>query len=168
MGYKPKGLGHVNIYVRNAERSRAWYEDLLGLHTYDFTPGVAAFMTADLDNSHEIALREVGDAAPGPEKGRVGLNHMAWYMHSLDDLKELYDRIKEKYIPIERISDHGVSIGIYLRDPDGNGIEVSYELPRSEWGRETNLFMSGGFTQMGRFPGPWDAELAAQEASVSR
>ena len=37
MGYTPKGLGHVNIFVRNAERARAWYEDLLGLHTYGFT-----------------------------------------------------------------------------------------------------------------------------------
>jgi catechol 2,3-dioxygenase len=130
MGYKPKRLEYVNIYVRNAERSRAWYEDLLGLHTYDFTPGVAAFMTAGLDNSHEIALREVGEAAAGPRKGKWVSAIWLWYMHSLDDLKELYYRIKEKHIPIERISDHGVSIGIYLRDPDGNGIEISYELPR--------------------------------------
>ncbi|MCH8281965.1 MAG: VOC family protein, partial [Chloroflexi bacterium] len=60
MGYTPKKLGHVNIYVRNAERSRDWYGDLLGLHTQGFTPGRAAFMSADLGNSHEIALLEVG------------------------------------------------------------------------------------------------------------
>ena len=46
MGYKPRKLGHVNIFVRNAERSRDWYEDLLGLHTYGFTAGRAAFMTS--------------------------------------------------------------------------------------------------------------------------
>ena len=94
MSYKPKRLGHVNIFVRNAERSRVWYGDLLGLHTYGFTPGRAAFMTSDLGNSHEIALIEVGEDAPGPQKGQVGLNHLAWYMESLDDLKELYFRIK--------------------------------------------------------------------------
>ncbi len=44
MGYKPRQLGHINIYVRNAERSRQWYEDLLGLHTYGMRPGRAAFM----------------------------------------------------------------------------------------------------------------------------
>ena len=103
MSYKPRKLGHVNIFVRNAERARAWYEDLLGLHTYGFTPGRAAFMTSDLGNSHEIALIEVGEEAPGPQKGQVGLNHMAWYMDSLDDLKELYFRIKEKNIEIERV-----------------------------------------------------------------
>ena len=167
MSYRPKFLGHVNIFVRNAERSRQWYEDLLGLHTYDFKPGVAAFMSADIEVSHEIALIEVGENAPLQEKGQVGLNHMAWYMHSLDDLKELYHRINEKNIAIDRISDHGLSIGIYLRDPDGNGIELSYELPRAEWGREEGLFMGGGFTQRGRFPGPWD-EVLAKDAVAAR
>ena len=136
MGYKPRELGHINIYVRNAERSRQWYEDLLGLHTYGVRAGRAAFMTADMNNSHEIALVEVGEDAPGQQKGQVGLNHMAWYMESLDDLKELYYRIKERDIAIESVSDHGHAVGIYIRDPDGNGIEVSYEMPREEWGHE--------------------------------
>ncbi len=167
MSYKPKGLGHVNIYVRNVERSEQWYRDLLGLHTYDFAPGEAAFMSADPEVSHEIALIEVGDDALGPQQAQVGLNHMAWYMHNLDDLKELYLRVKAMNIPIETVSDHGLSIGIYIHDPDGNGIELSYELPRSEWGREENIFMGGDFTQMGRFPGPWDEELVKDAATTT-
>ena len=159
MGYKPKKLGHVNIFVRNAERSRDWYEDLLGLHTYGFTPGRSAFMTSDLGNSHEIALIEVGEDAPAPQRGQIGLNHMAWYMESLDDLKEIYSRIKEKNINIERVSDHGHAIGIYIRDLDGNGIEISYEMPANEWGHDENQHMIGG-TVKGRMSGPWDAEIA--------
>ena len=158
MSYKPGKLGHINIYVRNAELSRDWYVDLLGLHTYGFTPGRAAFLTSDLGNSHEIALMELGENAPGPQKGQVGLNHMAWYMESLDDLKELYHRIKERNIDIYQISDHGHSIGIYIHDPDGNGIEISYELPRSEWGGDQENYQLGQ-SERGRFPGPWDAEL---------
>ena len=95
MGYTPRQLGHINLFVRNAEKAREWYGDVLGLHTYGFFPGRAAFMTADLENSHEIALTEVGENAEGPHGGQVGLNHMAWYMDSLDDLKELYHRVKE-------------------------------------------------------------------------
>ena len=132
MGYKPAKLGHINIFVRNAERSRDWYEDLLGLHTYGFTAGRAAFMTSDLGNSHEIALLEVGDDAPAPQRGQIGLNHMAWYMDSLDDLKELYFRVKEKNIEIERVSDHGHAIGIYIRDPDGIEIELFVDAPDYE------------------------------------
>lgn len=163
MGYTPRSLGHVNIFVRNAERARDWYEDLLGLHTYGFFPGRAAFMSADLGNSHEIALTEVGENALGPQGGQVGLNHMAWYMDSVEDLAELYHRVKEKNIPIERVSDHGHAIGIYIKDPDGNGIELSYEMPAEEWGHDPAGYMIGG-TRKGRLSGPWDEELAAQAA----
>lgn len=166
MGYKPRQLGHINLFVRNAEKAREWYEDLLGLHTYGFTPGRAAFMTADLGNSHEIALTEVGEDADGPQRGQVGLNHMAWYMESLEDLSELYHRIKERNIAIEHVSDHGHAIGIYIRDPDGNGIEVSYEMPIAEWGHNPNKYMIGG-TQKGRLSGPWDAEITARATARS-
>ena len=57
MSYTPSHLGHVNIYVRNAQESQKWYEDILGLHTYDFMPSRAAFMSANLEESHEIAVR---------------------------------------------------------------------------------------------------------------
>jgi catechol 2,3-dioxygenase len=162
MSHTPKYLGHVNIFVRNAERSQRWYADVLGLHTYDLIPGRAAFMSADLEQSHEVALIEVGDDAPGQQKGQVGLNHMAWMMHNLDDLKELYQRLKDKNIPIDRVSDHGISVGIYFHDPDGNGIEVSYELPRHEWPRQDHVF-SGEGRPRGRFSGPWDEHLAERQ-----
>ena len=166
MGYTPRNLGHVNIFVRNAAKARDWYEDLLGLHTYGFTPGRAAFMSADLGNSHEIALTEVGENAMGPQGGQVGLNHMAWYMESLDDLKELYYRIKERDIAIESVSDHGHAVGIYIRDPDGNGIEVSNEMPADEWGHEDGQYMIGA-TAKGRLPGPWDEVLERQAQATA-
>ena len=161
MGYTPRKLGHVNIFVRNAERSRDWYEDLLGLHTHGFTPGRAAFMSADVGNSHEIALLQVGEDAPAPQRGQIGLNHMAWYMDTLSDLEEIYHRIKEKNIEIERVSDNGHAIGIYIHDPDGNGIEISYEMPASEWGPDAKGDMLGG-PQKGRMPGSWDKEIARE------
>ncbi len=164
MGYTPNHLGHVNIYVRNAERSRAWYEDVLGLHTYDFKPGRAAFMSANLEESHEVALMEVGENAEGPHGGQVGLNHMAWRMDSLDDLKDFYRRLTEKKIE-NRPLDHGISLGIYFSDPDGNGIEVYYETPRREWPREENIFM-GEDGLKGMFPGPWDEVIAKQAVAA--
>src|SRR5438093_13057608 len=137
---RPMYLQHVNLYVRDAERSKKWYEDLLGLHTYEYRPGWAAFMSADTEQSHEVALMQLGSDAPLQQKGQVGLNHLAWRLESLDDLKEVYRTIKAKEQPIERIVDHGISLGIYLRDPDCNGVEVFCEIPCPEWPVDYNVF----------------------------
>lgn len=164
MPYRPISLDHVNISVRNAERSSQWYADVLGLHTQDTMKSPetgrvrAVFLAADPDHAHDVALFDVGDDAPGPQKGQVGLNHFAWKMASVDDLKEMYLRLKARGVPI-RVADHTVSIGIYFSDPDGNGLEVYYELPRREWRRDTPFSGEG---QKGRFPGPWDEVLQPQ------
>ena len=68
-------------------------------------------------------------------------------------------------MPIDHVSDHGLSIGIYFRDPDGNGVEVSYELPRNQWARQDKVF-SGEGRSKGLFPGPWDEHLAPQMAAA--
>ena len=158
MAKRPMYLQHVNVYVRNVERSKKWYEDLLGLHVYEYRPGWAAFLTADQEQSHEVALMQLGDDAPLQAKGQVGLNHMAWRLESLDDLKAFYGKLKAEGQPIDRVVDHGISLGIYLRDPDGNGVEVFYEMPRAEWPVAYNVFTRQK-TGTGRFPGPWDAEI---------
>ena len=161
MAYTPAGLDHVNIYVRNAARSHEWYTDVFGFHTQDlmYHPGTerlrAAFLACDRDHAHDVALFEVGDDAPLQEKGQVGLNHVAWRMASLDDLKEMYERLKVRGIAMA-VGDHTVSIGLYFDDPDGNGLEVYYEQPRSEWHRERPFSEKGA---KGRFPGPWDEAL---------
>src|SRR5919197_6069802 len=161
MAYKPISLDHVNIYVRNAERSLRWYTEILGLHTQDIArhPGTdrmrAAFLACDKGHAHDIALFEVGEDAGGPQPRQVGLNHVAWRMASLDDLAEMYRRLQDRGVAL-RVADHTVSIGIYFSDPDGNGLEVYYEQPRSEWHREKPFSEKG---DKGRFPGPWDEAL---------
>jgi len=170
MSYKPVSIDHVNIFVRNAGRSHQWYTDVLGLHTQDTFnfPGTdklrAAFLACDPGHAHDIALFDVGEDATGPDKGQVGLNHVAWRMESLDDLKEIYQRLQDKGVPV-RVSDHSVSIGVYFADPDGNGLEVYYELPRSQWRQDRPFSEQGG---KGRFPGPWDESLREASPALTR
>ena len=170
MTLKPVSLDHVNIFVRNAGRSHQWYTDILGLHTQDifYHPGTekmrAAFLACDPDHAHDIALFEVGDEAALPQKGQVGLNHVAWRMASLEDLAKMYQRLKDKGVPIH-VSDHTVSIGVYFSDPDGNGLEVYYEQPRSQWNRERPFSEQG---EKGRFPGPWDEALRESAPAAAR
>lgn len=167
MACRPVGLDHVNIFVRSAERSHRWYTDILGLHTQDVFhfPGTermrAVFLSCDPGHAHDIALFDVGEDAAGQDKGQVGLNHVAWRMASLDDLKEMYQRLLDRGVPV-RVADHSVSIGVYFSDPDGNGLEVYYELPRDEWRQERPFSAEGA---KGRFPGPWDESLRQTAAA---
>ena len=172
MAFKPAALDHVNIFVRNAERSHRWYTDVFGFHTQDmsYVPETgklrAAFLSCDAEHAHDIALFDVGENAPLQPKGQVGLNHVAWRMESLDDLAEMYGRLKAKGIPIT-VSDHTVSLGIYFSDTDGNGLEVYYELPRSEWKRD-RPFTGATQEEKGRFPGPWDEVLRPAATVAAR
>jgi catechol 2,3-dioxygenase len=165
---KPASLDHVNIYVRNPERSLRWYTEVFGMHVQDIFhhPGSermrAAFLACDPDHAHDIALFDAGDDAPLQEKGQVGLNHVAWRMESLDDLRQMYRHLTAKGVPV-RAADHAVSMGVYFSDPDGNGLEVYYELPRSEWHRDRPFSEAGG---KGRFPGPWDESLQPTSAAA--
>jgi catechol 2,3-dioxygenase len=167
MNVRPLSLDHVNLFVRNAERSHRWYSDLLGLHTQDtfFFPETgklrAVFLSGDPDHAHDVALFEVGEDAALPQKGQVGLNHVAWRMASLEDFGAMYERLKARGIPT-RVVDHTISIGAYFSDPDGNGLEVYYELPRSEWNQDRPFSLKGN---KGRFPGPWDE--AVQESALA-
>ena len=113
------------------------------------------FLSCDPGHAHDIALFAVGEDAPLQQKGQVGLNHVAWRMESLKALEEMYHRLKAQGVPFT-VSDHTISLGIYFDDPDGNGLEVYYEQPHSEWHRERPFSEKGA---KGRFPGPWSDSL---------
>ena len=132
MSLTPMQLGHVVMRVRDLERSVDFYTRIMGL-TVMVKSERACFMSANTDKSHELAVFELGPDAPGPDQSRVGQAHMAWQMKTFEDLQELYGRLKENEIRIKHIADHGLSLGVYLFDPDDNEVEVYYELPRSKW-----------------------------------
>ncbi|GAB4510135.1 MAG: hypothetical protein Tsb0026_11490 [Sulfuricaulis sp.] len=127
-------LGHVVFYVRDLEKSTAFYRDVVGLEVAGrIFDGRAAMLTGGVTH-HELLLIEVG-AAPGPLQGRrIGLYHVGWKIgDSLDDLRRTRDRIQTHGYGIEGISDHTVSQSLYLRDPDGNEIELFVDDPNVDW-----------------------------------
>ena len=154
---KPRRLGHLVLRVRDVEQSEKFYTDALGLKVTGKVPGRMVFMSAGDDSSHELAVMALGPDAPGPEQDRVGLYHFAWEMESLDELRVLYREFKQKGVNIVGIGDHGISMGVYFLDPDGNEIEAFYELPRDQWPSE-------GVTARGNFPGSLEEEPAASPA----
>jgi len=127
-------LGHVVFYVKNLEQSLAFYRDLLGFkeigRVFD---GAAAALTSGRTH-HELLLIQVGDA-PGPPAGRRrGLYHIGIKVgDSLDDLRAAKQELERAGIPIDGMSDHTVSQSLYLRDPDGNEVELYVDADESVW-----------------------------------
>ena len=142
MSYIPKSLGHLVMRVRDIDRSVDFYTRVMGLTIMEKTASGTVFMSANTEKSHELAIRAIGMDADGPDHSVVGQAHMAWQMETFEDLQELYDRMVENNVRIQRIGDHGISLGVYLLDPDDNEIEVYYEMPKAEWERhpEKGLF----------------------------
>ena len=124
---KPKRIGHLVLNVSDVEASEKFYTDLLGFEIATKRPdGSATFLTCG-EIHHDLALFKAPvDAEPaGPN--RLGLNHFAVQIESLDGLKELKNRLQESGVAVERTIDHGMTGSVYFSDPDGNGIEFFFD-----------------------------------------
>ena len=155
---KLNGLAHLVIRVRDLDRSIAFYQDVLGLELLKPQMSFMAFFNSPgSDRSHELGIMQLGPDAPGPEQDRVGLYHFAWQVDELKQLEDFHRHAVEQHANIVGYGDHGHSFGVYLTDPDGNEIEVFYELPREQWS-------TGEMGGRGRFPLPIDIEPVSVRA----
>ncbi|MFO0705816.1 MAG: VOC family protein [Nitrospira sp.] len=127
-------LGHVVFYVKDLQQSLAFYRDLLGFQEVGrIFNGKAAALTSGRTH-HELLLIQVGEA-PGPLHGRRrGLYHIGIKVgDSLDELRAAKRELEQAGVTIDGMSDHTVSQSLYLRDPDGNEVEVYVDADASLW-----------------------------------
>lgn len=121
----PDRIGHIVLKVRDLERSRRFYTEVLGLDVMKDLPEVKmVFLASNRRDHHEIALAEVGPQAGAPKPNDVGLAHFAFRLKSEADLRAAYREFKERGVPISFTVNHGVARSIYFLDPDGNQLEV--------------------------------------------
>jgi len=143
-----KDLGHIVLYVRNLQRSVAFYRDVLGFRQISPDSGLGfpavAFSSASGRTHHELLLIEVGeDAQPLPAGRRVGLYHFGLKIGDSDDeLRQALTRLGEAGVTITGASDHTVSHSLYIVDPDGNEIELYVDVPGVDWAAEPALALS--------------------------
>ena len=128
------GLGHVVFYVQELERSVRFYTEVVGLDLQGRIFNGRAALLSGGSTHHELLLIQVG-AADGPLQGkRIGLYHVGWKVgDSLDQLKSVYARINALGYSVDALSDHTISQSIYLRDPDGNEVELYVDDPDVDW-----------------------------------
>ena len=132
-----KELGHLVLYVRDLDRSRHFYGEVLGWKEVAGDvplPFRAAAFTSGRTH-HELLLIEVGpDATPIPEGRRVGMYHFGLKVgESDDDLRQVVTELEAHGVPIRGASDHTVTHSLYIEDPDGNEIELFIDVQPEVW-----------------------------------
>jgi len=129
-------VGHVHLRVADLDRALAFYRDGLGFAlTADARAvGVDAVFLAAGDYHHHIALN-TWDSAGGtpPPPGHTGLHHVAFLYPDRHELARAVRRLLHHGHPIDHATDHGGTVAVYLSDPDGNGVELTYDRPRADW-----------------------------------
>ena len=126
-------IGHVHLKVADLERSLGFYRDVLGFEVTQRYGAQAAFLSAG-GYHHHIGLN-TWESAGGqpPPPGTTGLYHVAILYPTRAELADAVRRVIRAGISLEGASDHGVSEAIYLRDPDGNGVELYWDKPKEQW-----------------------------------
>jgi len=129
-------IGHVHLQVARLDRAIAFYRDVIGFTLKQTMGDSAAFLAAG-DYHHHLGLNtwESLGGSP-PPAGTTGLYHHAILYPDRPALARAVARVLAAGVPLEGIADHGVSESVYLRDPDGNGIELYRDRPRDEWPSE--------------------------------
>jgi catechol 2,3-dioxygenase len=136
-------IGHVHLKVADLDRALAFYRDVLGFQLTQRYGRQAAFLSAG-GYHHHIGLNTwESEGGKSPARGTTGLYHLAILYPTRAELADALRRVLAAGIELDGASDHGVSEALYLRDPDGNGVELYRDRPEKEWPRdgEGNLQM---------------------------
>jgi catechol 2,3-dioxygenase len=125
--------GHIHLRVSDLERSMAFYRDVLGFELIQNSQGTVAFMSAG-GYHHHVALN-TWDSLNGtpPPRGHTGILHIAFTYPSRKELAIAYKRLLDRGVQVRALLDHGVTEAIYFDDPDGIGIEISWDCPPERW-----------------------------------
>jgi catechol 2,3-dioxygenase len=128
-------IGHVHLKVADLDRAIAFYHDVLGFELTQRYGRQAAFLSAG-GYHHHIGLNTwESEGGTPPPPGSTGLYHVAIVYPTRAELGDALRRLLKAKIPLEGASDHGVSEALYLRDPDGNGVELYWDRPKEQWPR---------------------------------
>jgi catechol 2,3-dioxygenase len=124
-------ISQVHLRTRKLDGALEFYSGVLGLKA-SYRPGAQAILSALPEAPELLVLSEDRNASPRPPRS-TGLYHFALRYPARNDLAHAFSRIVKAGYPVAGASDHGVSEAIYLSDPDGNGVELYADRPRSQW-----------------------------------
>lgn len=128
-------LGYVTLRVQSLEKQRTFYQDAFGLHVIDER---SDRLVLSVDNVHPLIVLQEGENVVQKPDHTTGLYHLALLIPTRADLAYVIAHLIQKGIRFDGASDHLFSEAFYLTDPEGNGIEIYRDRPRSDWPRTEN------------------------------
>jgi catechol 2,3-dioxygenase len=163
--FRPRRLGHANLFVGDLERSMQFYNEVCGLEVVRREPGIKAGFLSNGNTHHDVGLIQAARVARVGRAGHVqvsagrghepGLNHLGFEMENEARLVEAYGRARAAGVEIHRTTDHQVSLSVYLFDPEANLIEFYADVTQ-DWRRifrpEKEDLVSGPWTPGERAP----------------
>ena len=154
----PVGVNHVVINVRDIEESHTFWTEVVGMRQVGELhptperpdPPVMRFYSGEKEgrpNHHDIALVENKELPSPPEEfsmfgGNIAINHIAITLPNRESWLKQLAYLQEKDIDFGRRVDHGMTHSLYIRDPNGYGVELLYELPREVWSGDINAALN--------------------------
>jgi catechol 2,3-dioxygenase len=126
------GIGHVLLRVADLERARKFYTERLGFEVMEQDPEHGGLFMALAGEAHTLDLfPAAAPDAPPRAPGAPGLGHVAFRVASAEALREAYFELRDSGVTITRAIDHVSQRSIYFQDPDGNTLEIYYEVPNA-------------------------------------
>ena len=134
MGFKIRRVGHLVLRVKDMERSKRFFQEVLGFPIVAQNERGMVFFSTDVDDKHHmLALMPGKEGAPMPHPEQIGMQHVSFELGSFAELQEAYRRFREQDVKICYTVFHGISKSVYFNDPDGNMLEVYVNVPREEY-----------------------------------
>ena len=134
-----KGINHVVLKVRDLDRAEQFYR-LLGFQRAGTREDLGMRFYFGGGSHHDLALMGLGTEAPQPARTAVGLFHFCVTVDDEAELARLRSTLERAGYPVSEGVDHVVSRSFYTRDPDGNGVELTWDTPEADWRHLDNPF----------------------------
>lgn len=134
MSIKIRRVGHIVLRVKDLERSKRFFTEILGFPLVGENQRGMLFFSADVnDNHHMLAIRQAKEGAAPPDPDQVGMEHVSFELGSFAELQEAYRLFRQNGVVIHHTVFHGIAKSIYFLDPDGNLLEVYCNVPPDEY-----------------------------------
>ncbi|HQQ75455.1 MAG TPA: VOC family protein [Pseudomonadales bacterium] len=134
MTFSVSRIDHAVYWVRDVEISKKFYISILGLEEVMSDNGICLLRAPGSEQHHDLGLFQTGVNAARTPRGAVGLYHIAWKVNCIEDIAAAFYVLQRDH-SLVGASSHGATKSVYGTDPDGNELEITFTIPRADWGK---------------------------------